>query len=282
MFAKLNRIVMCAAAVTGTISLVPNDLNLTRAATLFSVETISDSLVTIDATTGLITTIGTLDFDAIRVDLASFDDRLFALDSDFQNRVDIYEIDPSTAATISSAQVFLGGNAILNGESLTNFGSQLKIGFSANGGDTSSESLGDLSLTGEVTNVVSTTSDLDGLGGDGISQFFSTDVEGGTGDTSLFSVNLTTGALAFLDEFPSNPVDDLVVRGEELFLLASGTLTILSDGAIANTFSLSGGSYQGIAVASADVPEPSAILGLGATIGIGAFLNRNRQKARFR
>ncbi len=167
-----------------------------NAISLFSVDRNSDNLVLIDSGTGQVNTIGSLGFDAVSTDLASFDNRLFILNTIFRNRVDIYEVNPTTGATLSSAQIALGNEFVLHAEALTNVGKQLIIGFSANGADAWSESIGELSLTGAITNAISTAGDFDGLGGDGISLIFSTDAVRGSGPTNLFNVDYTNGSLS--------------------------------------------------------------------------------------
>lgn len=85
---------------------------IANAATLFSVETATDERVKTDFQTGVIEVVRALDFDATSTDPASFGDRLFVLDTIFTEQVNILEIDPLTAATISSAQVSIDGTFI--------------------------------------------------------------------------------------------------------------------------------------------------------------------------
>ena len=87
--------------------------------------------------------IGTLYFDANNsINVANLGNQLFAINSQFGVRVDILEINPLNASTISSLQVTHGVIPILNGEGLTNIQNELIISFSSNG-DADSESVGD-------------------------------------------------------------------------------------------------------------------------------------------
>jgi len=212
----LARIIVLGLAIVvlGLVTVVPP----ANAVSLFSVETQSNSLVLIDSETGKVNTIGTLGFDAVDTDLASFGDRLFILNTIYQNRVDIYEVNPTTGATLSSAQVAYENKPVLHAEGLTNLGKKLIIGFSANGGDPGSESIGELSLTGAITNAISTAGDFDGFGGDGVSQIFSTDAERTSGPTNLFNVDYTNGSLSPITNIPIAS-NDIVSDGKNLFLL---------------------------------------------------------------
>lgn len=282
MLTRLHRFLIYSTLTASAALCTLGDVSAARAVSLFSVDVNSDSLVKIDSETGAVSVVGSLQFDATSTDLASFNNRLFILDTVFQNRVDIYEVNPSTAQTVSSAQVLLNGNPVLHGEALTNEGNQLKIGFSSGGNETSSESLGDLSLAGEITNAIETTGDFDGLGGDGVSRFFSVDPPGfGVGPSPVFTVDLTTGSLSSFTTVPRIG-NDLVVSGENLFLLDNSLavteaflLTVsTSNGLITDTVSLGNGQYFGLAV----VPEPLTILGTATAVGFGAFFKRQINK----
>ncbi len=276
-------------AVTATASLLflaP----ITSAATLFSIETATDELVKIDSQIGVIEVVGTLDFDATSTDLASFGDRLFVLDTIFTEHVNILEIDPLTAATISAAQVSIEGNPILHAEGLTHIGEQLIIGFSSNG-NVFSDSLGDLSLTGEVTNSspftddvgITPTPDTDALGSDGTSMIFSADdTGGGRGPLSIFSADRQ--AVSFdLIETVDITGKDLVVDNENFLLLNNSFATgearlteISANGVVGSSISLGDGQYNGLALANESssstesVPEPTSTAGLLVAIALMA------------
>ena len=72
--------------------------------------------------------IGTLYFDANNsINVANLGNQLFAINSQFGVRVDILEINPLNASTISSLQVTHGVIPILNGEGLTNIQMEMLI-----------------------------------------------------------------------------------------------------------------------------------------------------------
>ena len=117
----------------------------------------------VDSVTGAVTDVGPLGDNAFDIDLAvSSDGRLWGLNSEFETRVDLWEIDKATGAITSSFQVFDGTRAVTNAEGLGARGNQLEIAFAPVGGPSSS-TLGDLSVTGVVSGTITSTSDSDGL-----------------------------------------------------------------------------------------------------------------------
>jgi hypothetical protein len=65
------------------------------------------------------------------VDLITIGNRLFALNSNFQARVDLHELNPNTGASMLSAQVHTASGSVLSAEGLAQVNGQLKIVFAS-------------------------------------------------------------------------------------------------------------------------------------------------------
>ncbi len=252
---------------------------------LFSVETDSNSLVSIDSETGQVDVIGTLDFDVNNsINLANIGNQLFAINSQFGVRVDLFEINPFNASTISSVQVTNGGTPILSAEGFTNFENELLIGFSSNG-DVLSESLGDLAFDGSITNVRSTSSlnDFDALGGNETTGVFANDTNAVNNTSNFFTVNVNTGGTSFVDSsFPF--INDLTVIDNNIFAAnaSSDLFRFSTSGVLLETINLSqSGTYVGLALNNTDtisVPESSNFLALGMFGLLGIFALKRSKK----
>lgn len=255
---------------------------------LFSVERDSDNLVSIDSETGQVDVIGTLDFDAGDIDLANIGNRLFAINSSFGVRVDLFEIDPLNASTLSSVQVNNGITPIRHAEGLTNFQNELLIGFSSNG-DADSESLGDLGFDGNITNVRSTSSsnDFDALGGNEMTGVFSINSQANA-NNNLFEININTGGtslITLISPSVADRVNDLTVIDDSIFIISHGSPQLLkfsTSGVLLETINLSQpGTYFGLAVDNTDtisVPESSNFWGLGIFGLLGIFALKRSKK----
>ncbi len=247
------------------------------AALLYSVNVNTDELVQLDSDTGTVVNIGSLGFNALDVDLATVGNRLFALNSDFLNRVDLHELNPFTGDALSSNQVMLGASAVLNAEGLTQFTGQLKIGYST-AGNAASNGLGDLGLDGLITGGLSGSFDFDGLGENtasgqlyGLDREPPTRVDFFTVQPSPLSTNVfkTTGSELV--------VNDLVALGNDLFVIDQSNLLHridLTTNALSSVGLNPTGNFLGLAVV---VPEPSETsLMLAAAMGAVMCLRRRR------
>ncbi len=259
-----------------------------QAIPLFSVDSATEELVRIDSVTGAVSVVGSLGINALDVDLArTSDGRLWALNSEFQTRVDLHEISMTTGAVLSSVQVTLGSVGIRSAEGLANSGNLLTLGYSS-AGDSDADRFGNLAASGAISGSVTTAGvDIDGLGT-------------GTGAVPYYAVDRFPLTFNRIFEFdPAGPSASLVVDMLDTFapndLVRSGTDILLIDNAtpqlhridlgapaVLNTIALDRpGTYLGLAfagpVAPAQAPEPGvlSLLGIGL-VGMAVVRRRRR------
>ena len=190
-----NRTSLAFLVIAGTLLAVP----AAQAVLLYSVDTTNDQLVRLDSVTGAVTDIGALGQNAFDIDLAlTSDGRLWGLNAQSGTRVDLWEIDKITGAILSSSQVLESGNPVTSAEGLGALGGQLRIGYSP-AGNSNSNTLGNLSTTGEVSVAITTAVDMDGLANGHSNPFglYATDRAPGT-NTFLYGVNPLTGTSALV------------------------------------------------------------------------------------
>lgn len=279
-------ILVCALLVT--LLLPSSDV---EADFLYSTNVSTDEFVIVDSDTGNVTVVGPLGFDAISVDLVTIGTRLYASNAVLETRVDLYEIDTATGGTISSVEVLIGASSIGFAEGLAQVGGQLKLAFRDDGTapfPTRSNALGDLSLTGQLTNIQLAANsgsndglDLDALGDDGFSQLYATDsiIFGNPLDTRFMTVSELPLATSTFFTDTSNPVlstNDLVVDGD--LLLAVSVNTVYEMDLLTNSLTgvtlMPTGSYQGVAFA----PEPSTPAMLLGSVPLLFWLARRRAR----
>jgi hypothetical protein len=256
----------------------------THASIFYSTDLDLDQLVLIDSADGSVTTVGPLGFDSKDVDLVRVGDRLFALNSDFELRVDLHELDPNTGASISAVQVHTPVENVLLAEGLAQVNGQLKIGFRVAGAPftTQSNALGDLGFDGLITNVQTNASsfttdlDFDGLVDGATGQIYGLDgsLFGAPNDTKFFTVSespLATHVFYTNTSVPPPSLDDIVVLGNTLFAVGDQTLDQfhfldLTTNQFSGIMLDRGGDFSGLALAN--VPELSsiAVWGLGIVI----------------
>ena len=109
--------------------------------------------------------IGPIGKDLAINDLAWWDGRLFAIDSNYPDGANLIEINPDTGAMISSVPVTIDGELAINGiESIAADATGLIVGIWNGGSNPAiSDNLGRLGLDGAVTDLQSFGTDLDGL-----------------------------------------------------------------------------------------------------------------------
>lgn len=145
------------------------------APTLFGVDAFTQTLVRINATTGYVVEVGIVNLGpgtGFVTDLASDGGRLFALTSVYPNGAFVGEVNPASGAAMTSAQVTVDGvNAVNAIEGLAvDADGRLIISLwrSDAANVSSSNTLGSIALTGQVSGLVSfgAGADFDGLGSD--------------------------------------------------------------------------------------------------------------------
>lgn len=143
--------------------------------TLFAVDAFTQTLVRVNATTGYVVPVGAIDLGpgtGVVNDLASDGDRLFVLTSIYPSGGFVGEVNPNTAAAMTSAQLTVDGvNAINAIEGLAvDADGRLIVSLWRSGAAnlSGSNNLGSVALTGQVSGLVSfgPDADFDGLASD--------------------------------------------------------------------------------------------------------------------
>ena len=258
---------------------------------LYSVNSVTDELVLIDPVSGDVSLVGPLQYDVSDIDLASYGGRLFGLDRNTSDRVDLLEIHPLAGGVIWSQQVFLDGTPIEFAEGLAASNGGLVIGFHQTGPSWLSSVMGDLGLDGAVSNPVDYGSsvDFDGLTKHGGLFYFSdSELPTSGSETTFFSLDMTGPTFHEITRYPiaQHRSNDVAVVGSHLYSLdhTAGALwtTDLVTGEFVSGATLSEtGSYGGLAVVSNPIPEPSTLIiwSLLGAIGIGVSWRSRRRRA---
>lgn len=224
MNARKHRRVCWLLVVLGVCFLAPQ----ARATLFYSVNVITDTLVTIDSDTGIVTPVGPTGHNMIEVDLAFHQGLLFGLNNDFGKRVELFALDPATGAAVAVVPLRLGAVHLLNAEGLTSTGPDLLVSFDTpdtQGSTLASNALGVVSpTTGLVSqyfdySTLNPLADMDALGTrrtDG--QVFSID-RSGRADGYLYAVDRQVPAYRMIGNAPRT--DDLEFVGTRLFALTS-------------------------------------------------------------
>lgn len=280
---KLSKRLVSAVILAGSAVL---GVSSAQSMPFFSVDSASNDLVRIDSATGAVTVVGALGMNARNVDLArTADGRLWGLNSDFSNRVDLFEISTTTGAVLSSVQVTLNGNGIVSGEGLTHSGNQLKLSYSPTGNTFATE-LGDLGFGGAITNSVTIGIDMDGLGaGNGATPFYAVDRDPAAGDTLVYGFDPTALPATLVATLDANTErdNDLVLHGSEIYLVDGFNNALhmfdLGTPGNLNTIALNrGGDYSGLAFAGpiSSVPAPGIVSIFALSAAVLGWRRRRR------
>ena len=221
----------------------------THAQLFYSVNYATDELVEIDATTGNVSTVGGIGFDAINVDLAWLDGKLYGVDFDFGVRADLYEFDLMTGAATQLGQLFDdNGVIVLNAEGLAVRNDQLVVGFTTVPGGFGSTNFGVLQLDGSIESVVNVGVDIDGFANDSDGQLFGMDSDFGNNENRLFSVD--PFELIGIQNMGANAIEDIAFLNETLFAITNTGLARIdqSTGALVSILILnpSSSNYSGL------------------------------------
>lgn len=249
-----------------------------HAALLYSINTQTNELVTIDSTSGVVTPVGPIGHNVHDVDLAFQNDILFALNNDFGTRTELLAIDPATGSAFAAIPVRIGSTLITDAaEGLTSINGRLYASFDSTDTQTSPLTSNALALLDPVNGfltqpfnyaIFDPKADLEGLAyraSDG--QLFASRTTGSSG--SLHEVDIDLPAYRTIGALPAT--NDLEFVADKLFALSEdGTVVYqvnANTGAIQSDTPLSaaGQPLSGLAI-----PEPSA-LGLLLVLGLALW-----------
>jgi hypothetical protein len=193
----------------------------------------NDELVQVNATTGQVTTIGSLESN-LELDfpsLAFANGRLFLVNpTTAANPTDLVELNPSTGEVLFSSRITLAGNTIPLVEGFDSTGGELVISYGMKGSEgigTRSNRIGTLSRNGTISGSItlSASEDLDGIAIDRNGQFFGVDAKPRKGGSDILSVDLTPPSTVLLSTIGStgtNIVDLAFTDASLLFGLDIG------------------------------------------------------------
>jgi len=241
---------------------------------VYSVNSTTDELVTINPATGTVTVIGAIGKDMVDVDLTFHNGVLYAIDhgGSYPDTVDLVTINHNTGSMISSVHLTNADTLFLTNaaEGFTSVNGQLIISFDRELPVGTSDHLGELALDGEVSNEIDyyTTynADMDALGTDPSNQIFSVDVVLGTGNDviHLYEVDRSPQDYRHVGSFsgPNHSINDITFFGSNLFGVdrANGFLYCIDaeTGALLYSRSLNpSGYYSGLAFDPEDIPTLS-------------------------
>ena len=247
------------------------------APSFYSVDVTNDMLVRIDASSGQVINVGSLGRDVTDTDLAWLDGKLYAV-STGGGRADLLQLLPAipdTGAAIHLGGLSQGASAVTVAESLAVRDGRLLVGYSTQSNITWSLSLGELSLTGEVTQLASVhPMDLDGMATGRAGKVFAIDAEPGDGVNWLHSVE--PSSLLGSYSLSEGSVNDLAFADGQMYGIANAPDSLHridpADGSKLSAVALVGG---GRCLGLAPVPEPAT--GFLLLVGGLAIVRRGRR-----
>jgi hypothetical protein len=251
---------------------------------LYSIDRVSNDLVQIDSANGQVTVVGNLGLDAVDVDLATLNGHLYAVNTLFTSqRADLLEIDPLTGAATLLGSLSRGADTVTHAEGLTSANGKLYASFTVLANSPLSTQLGELALTGAISNDVNIGVDLDGLGADSSGQIYNLDSFPG-GNNDLYKLQPTALVGSYSSIGGVGNVGDIAFAGGSLFGISFNSSTPLheinsANGALVSAIGLSrSGEYVGLATLDGgQVPEPGTFLLLGGgLVGLLGYGRRRR------
>lgn len=245
----------------------------------YTVDVETDELVQVDASTGHVSVVGELGYDAVDVDLVNTSNGLRGINTIFGIRVDLLEIDYYTGAIANTALVQSDTGPILHAEGLAAINDQLIVSYSPSGGVNSS-SAGELSQTGLITSSFDLDLDADGLWADSESGvIFALDRRLGQNVVDFRSLTEISPNSSFLGNVPSTfLLTDLVILNNLIYAidLDQEQLIIFNIGNGESTVLPMDrpGRYSGLAI----IPEPSGFILAAGSICLFQFLAGGRRR----
>lgn len=278
-------------------------LSTAEAGRLLTVNTLADTLVSIDTITGKTTPVGPIGFDMHGTDLTMLDNVLYAVTANNDNTFGdpgwtLVSINPQTGAMITNVPLTVSGNRPNVVESVGAVNGKLYVGFSPDGGVSNSTGLVN-PVTGAITNRVNYAAipgvnnffgsfgvDLDGMSAEyGTGNLLVLDADGSfISIARIDPVNITAQSVRQFNA--GSGIEDIVQTAEGIFISGGGSLRRIDPSApnpiVATIPWNPTGNFNGIAV-----PEPStwALTATAAIVLAGACAKRrkfNRTLARSR
>lgn len=258
------------------------------AAALYSIDVISESLVTVDAQTGGVSVIGglglasgELNANGFGIAMAYHGGSLYALRRGADSR--LYRIDPFSGAVLSNVAVSTSG-AFNYAEGLASFGGSLMISIRSGGGTNVADAVAALDPTaGTVSGIVNfgTTDDNDFLFATGTSLFAGVDTGlsgGGGSGSNIYAMDLsgptrTLTASLSNTELPGNSWGWDAFQGGIAALNADSIFLFDSGFAFTSSAAYDTGTYTLRGLAS--IPEPGVLILFG--IGLAGLLGSRRR-----
>lgn len=145
--------------------------------TFYSVDTVTNELVRVDATTGVVTPVGSTGSTLVAPNLAAVGRTIYAT-SVATGGWDLFHVDACTGAVTDSVRIDLPGQTLTTAEGLAAPLGQLVLAFRTNQGSVfNSNMLGDLDPNGTVSSSVQfdPDTDMDGLGASSLGVLYGTD-----------------------------------------------------------------------------------------------------------
>ena len=255
-----------------------------NAQSLFSIDTATDELVTINAQTNDVSTVGSLGLDVTSANLTFANGQLSGIINDASGTRSIVSIDTSTGGIASSATLSAGGTPIVLAEGLAadrNTG-ELYISFSNSSVfDTRSESLGTVALSGEITTIdtFGPAIDIDGFTALGTgSSFFGVDREPGpeTLEFALVGADASMTSLATRSfDATMNGLGDFTFDGQRVWSIDFMNDRLLAFDPATAGLTFTGGQADGLAdLSGLAIPAPGSV----ALVAIGAPLLARRRR----
>lgn len=195
--------------------------------------------------------IGPLGLDVTGPNLAYVNNTLYSVDRDpINNHASLLQINTSSGVATYLSQLSINGINTFTVESVAERNGKLVVAFSRSV-SYSSTILGNLSLTGEITDARDVGVDMDALTNNNLGQLYAIDSEPGTDQNNLY--NVTSGKFIGSNsrDGGGNSIDDLAFIGTELYAIAKTKLLKInaSTGEILKITPLNkSGAYNGLAV----------------------------------
>jgi hypothetical protein len=251
--------------------------SLLNAQVFYSVDLDTDELVTINGSTGQVTTIGSLGTDiknTVDLNLAMYNGDIYAVVTDLDNfGADLFRIDRMSGQATDLGQIFAFGQPASVAEGVYGTENGLRVSFTTSNTQRISSNLGTLGLDGQISNVSNVGDDMDALAFVG-GQLYSVDSQG-SNDRVLVFEQEPNNLLGTFPAFGMFFTEDMATWNDQLWGISPGGMLLIdrNNGALINATSFSrAGDFAGIAA----IPEPSSVT-LLLCVGLGIHFTQRRR-----